>query len=234
MAWTKTGDLWIERGPGKISFLATDPDALAAQPVVVYQHDLIRLPLVEATVLATCARLLQDRSERQMIDVARGAVAFYEKLAAEAAAKGHPVLACRKSCSFCCHLKVSLSSPEALLLVEHLKVSRSADERLALRSRAAAHETALLNLAAGMPLAFRPACPLLVDNACSIYAVRPLHCRGANSKDARQCEAGGRVDAWPDPLVLANSIACGLETSLALCGLPSDMLRLSAVLSELA
>lgn len=51
--------------------------------------------------------------------------------------------------------------------------------------------------------------------------------------DARPCEAGGRIDAWPAPLVRANSISCGLDLAQQISGIPVDARHLADVLFEL-
>lgn len=234
VAWTKSGPIWIDRRDTSTAFLAVPPETDGAQPLMVCAQVLIRLPLVEAVAITTYLHLQADVSERSLSEVGRRAIALYEKMVAEVRAKGTPTLACQKGCSFCCRLNVSLTRAERLLLLEHLKASRTCDQLAEIGRRARAHQVALRNILPGTPPPGRPACPLLEDGACSVYETRPLHCRGANSRDARQCESGGSVNTWPPPLALANSIICGLDTAFSLFGLPAETLQLSSVLAELS
>jgi Fe-S-cluster containining protein len=232
LAWTRIGSLWIEHHLSDTAYMAVAPETPGSQPVWVSSHKLIRQTLVEAIVQTTFAHLQQSRSEQKLSEVARGALALYEKLWAEDSVKDQPVLACRKECSFCCHLDVSLTIAEALLLAEHLKATRSSVELIALRRQAEDHLARRQDLPSISP-GTQPACPLLVENACSAYSVRPLHCRGANSLDARQCEAASRVDVYAPPLVLANSIMCGLEVALKLSGIAAPRQTVASSLVRL-
>lgn len=82
--------------------------------------------------------------------------------------------ACRKGCSHCCHVMVSLSRSEAQLIASKIGATIRAD--------------------AGAPLAFTSEeeletitgtpCPFLKDGSCSIYEHRPLACRTLVNLDA--------------------------------------------------
>jgi len=233
LAWTKQGHLWVDCGNDQTAYLAVEPGSPGAKPVTVRAQELIRLQVVDAVVKTACLYLQQDRSQRQLLFVAQGVLALYEKMVGEAFADGPPELACRKGCSFCCHLDVHLTQPEALLLKDHLRRTLTPEQLEELKQAAVRHREARSKMQPGTAPVDRPSCPLLVDGACSAYEVRPLHCRGANSKDARQCESGGRIDVHPTPLVLANSIACGADVALQLLELDSGMLRLPDVLAKL-
>jgi Fe-S-cluster containining protein len=79
-------------------------------------------------------------------------------------------------------------------------------------------------------------CPLLVDNRCVAYAVRPLTCRGFNSSEARRCEAAlGRGDPAAVPMYapqqrLHTFVLDGLRAGLQESGLDGALLELTAAL----
>lgn len=91
---------------------------------------------------------------------------------------------CRSGCTFCCHQNVDVTIPEAILVA--LRLGNEADPRRAATLEAAALFEGLdeeARIATGRP------CPLLIDNRCSVYEVRPLACRSFASPDAATCHA---------------------------------------------
>ena len=82
----------------------------------------------------------------------------------------------------------------------------------------------------------RVACPLLVNERCSVYPVRPLTCRGFNSTDARSCERSVKshqhvdVPTHDPPHRLATFVLDGLRSGLSEAGLTGDLLELTAAL----
>lgn len=74
-----------------------------------------------------------------------------------------PFVACRKGCSYCCHMNVTITKDEAA------QISRAAGRRVAQLVASIQHE----------PTKFAGhACPFLSqDGLCSVYEHRPLACR---------------------------------------------------------
>jgi Fe-S-cluster containining protein len=118
--------------------------------------------------------------------------------------------ACARGCSHCCHMWTALRAPEALFITAALP----ADRRSAIE---AAHaETGPLSYEERLALV-RP-CPLLRDDACSLYAARPIACRTTASTDATVCARAYRLlsdEDIPQPLIFLNQRA---GYSLALAG----------------
>lgn len=75
---------------------------------------------------------------------------------------------CKAGCAFCCRSLVSVTAPEAFLVLE----------LLALKSRA------------GNPAPKKEAthCVFLADGRCSVYSARPINCRRTLSGSVRACE----------------------------------------------
>lgn len=79
-------------------------------------------------------------------------------------------------------------------------------------------------------------CPLLVDNRCSVYPVRPIACRGWNSTDARACEISYDsfyVKGVPFSVTMRDLIVAireGLSQGAKDAGLQGDKLELISAL----
>lgn len=91
-------------------------------------------------------------------------------------------VACRKACSHCCHIWVSVSAPEALFVAKIVKQRGAA----AVEKVRSAHEHTEEYDFDHRDQHPHP-CPLLDDDACSIYDARPEVCRLAASADAEIC-----------------------------------------------
>ncbi len=117
-------------------------------------------------------------------------------------------MACRKGCAFCCaNGPIDVTPLEILGIVNHVAL--------------AFDEAAMRNLlAAVMADAGRTEtpCPLLKDKQCSVYAARPLACRGINSYNATKCEMKMKfgvddaiVTGWVHPWKITEAARQGIE-----------------------
>jgi len=123
------------------------------------------------------------------------ASAFRRADALAADAPGRGAWACAAGCSFCCHLKVTVSPGEAMALARRLSDAQ--------RARVDANA----RRAAGLPAAdYRRArirCALLDDSGrCAAYDVRPLKCRAHTSTSRDTCERVYRGEATTDAVPL--------------------------------
>jgi Fe-S-cluster containining protein len=111
--------------------------------------------------------------------------ALVDRELARTAEKGQPAT-CVKGCSHCCRQEIYVPRAEAEAIVEWLE--RAAPHLIAdLKEKIAAwlawYRSGYPELAAaGIPrldafYSHGPPCPALIDDACSIYPVRPLFCR---------------------------------------------------------
>jgi hypothetical protein len=109
---------------------------------------------------------------------------FYTNAAAATArfARQTPV-ACAKGCAHCCQMWVDASPAEILYLAKSLTGRR--------RTLASDAVSNALQNSGHMSFdergTFVSPCPMLEDGACSVYAARPMACRGAASLDAAVC-----------------------------------------------
>ncbi|MGE4064880.1 MAG: YkgJ family cysteine cluster protein [Rhodospirillaceae bacterium] len=111
------------------------------------------------------------------------------------------LLACRKGCSHCCSQMVVVTAPEAFYVAAQLRS----------RPEAAAAVAEVARQAGAMTLEQRLGknifCPLLTDTICSIYAGRPLGCRGFVSTNLDACIAAFTRGETPDIPMPNDSIS---------------------------
>lgn len=87
--------------------------------------------------------------------------------------------ACEKGCAYCCHLRVGVSVPEAIVIFNQIKINMTDDCFTFFRSK--------------IEQAFeKSACPFLAPDGhvCLIYDLRPFSCRAFHSTDISICKAG--------------------------------------------
>lgn len=190
----------------------------------------------EAERRTAIAILGEGRDSARLRDLAVNAAQYYEKTS-NAVAGGYdgPPLACKKGCSWCCSLEVKVSPPELFWIADYLRTSMTTDAMVALRQRIAEIVGPVAKLSSydrsvsGIP------CPLLVDNACSVYEARPLACRGWNSTNESVCEEatkrrGVMVQADMTQRMVAYGTAAGMEEAAREAGLKSRKYELVAAL----
>jgi Fe-S-cluster containining protein len=123
-------------------------------------------------------------------------------------------VACKKGCAFCCHLWVSVTAPEAIYISKRL---RQRGEPVLDRVKAAHLQTRDFPFGGRRPPV---PCPMLRDNACSIYDFRPKACRFAASSDVAVCERSSQQSGEdiPTPMTYlrgratyAVALACALR-----------------------
>ncbi len=150
-------------------------------------------------------------------------------------------IVCQPGCSFCCYNRVELTPPEALLIGQFLAARFSPEAQNRLHRRV----TELANLSAGWSPVQAAArrrehpCPLLDEDRCAVYPVRPLTCRAMHSLDAGQCrtslESG---ELLPDRYYqhrhdLAGAVSRGLRAGAAAAGCQAGVLNLVGALQDI-
>ena len=95
---------------------------------------------------------------------------------------------CQQGCSYCCHFRVDVSANEVFAIVEHVCSTFTLDKLEKLADRAAKNKKKLDMLSQAKRIVTNIACPLLEDNACSIYAMRPSMCRKMHSTNVEACK----------------------------------------------
>ena len=160
--------------------------------------------------------------------------------AAEALHSAFPrqrAMACRTGCAMCCHLQVHVPPQSAFLIARHITEHVDAGQRAALMRRLEA-AVAALNAAAD-PSQVRQPCALLgPDNACMVYAVRPLSCRAFTSVSAERCRTAifettsgsGAVEQDPGHFRFFAEATIALLDAAEATGRPGDQADLCVAL----
>jgi hypothetical protein len=188
-------------------------------------------------LLHTAERFRGTRTPLAVIEVVQHANTVTEEAVRVALEESPPApAACREGCAWCCYTPVGTAAPEVLRIVAHLRTLLPTEqwESLRQRVRAGAAERQRLGIAQVRRSALP--CPLLVDDRCSAYPVRPLTCRGYSSSDALSCRraldhtSGVRVPIyWPQQR-LAAFVLDGLRVGLEENRLDGELLELTAAL----
>ena len=118
------------------------------------------------------------RTESTAVGVGHDVGRWFDEVMVLAPAAPSPS-ACRAGCAFCCHLKVSLSPPEAIALIDHLRRHLSTAELATLRARVVATDKRTHGITAEARARARIPCPLLQDSQCIAYEARPTACRAS-------------------------------------------------------
>lgn len=181
--------------------------------------------------LQTRELLQTARTPLQVVAVADAAAGRTDQAIANLPRSPRPS-ACQEGCAWCCYRKVGVAAAEVIRIVRYVAEQFTPAEAEALRDRV----TRLAEQRRTLPDPSRLPCPLLHDNRCSVYAVRPLTCRGYNSADADACaqwvKTGKAVPIPKDERQqrLATFILDGLRAGLQEVRLQGDLLELTAAL----
>lgn len=182
------------------------------------------------------ARTLLDRDEPSRASRAAASIHALNE-ASTRRTPGAAKLACARGCSYCCHTWVSATAPEIFLAAAAVREADTQRPGLIDGVQARCRDTAGLSVlqrfGAKLP------CPLLVDNACSQYRVRPAVCRQATSFDLQGCleEFAGRghgeeIKVSAVYAAHARNARVPLTAALRLAGLDASTYEFSAGLGR--
>lgn len=145
---------------------------------------------------------------------------------------------CGAGCAACCHQMVEATIPEAILVA--MQIGGEEDPR-----RAAIFAEAEAYLQDRRQRSRPRPCPLLRDNQCSVYDVRPLVCRSVLSPNARGCHealaslqrgaalSDVKADAYEGPLLLSRSDQAGVRGICKDLGLQHDVVHLAETVAAI-
>lgn len=143
---------------------------------------------------------------------------------------------CRAGCSHCCHMRVHVTAPEALVIALFIRERFSQIEIDDLRLRLIEADDITRGMTDEEHGRAGISCPLLLDDLCSVYDARPLECRGYVSMDVEACrEASKDYEAWNVPMYFSQysifkNVQVGLLAALVGAGYNFELLELTAAL----
>lgn len=166
---------------------------------------------------------------------AKEVAAFCDEARQIIADEYQPVLACQEGCAYCCRKPgVLVTLPELLRLLCHVEGLEDR-ARSDVAERARAYAAALGGRSFDAPTDASVPCPLLVDERCSAYDVRPLVCRGYNSTDAAACRRAHDDSRHGVPIFaplkdVSDGASVGVVEALADAGRDEGMFDLGTAL----
>ncbi len=140
---------------------------------------------------------------------------------------------CKAGCSYCCQVPVEVTVPEAVTCLDYAR-KRLPLAQLA-RIEEQIHEVGerVSDITSTEDYPNVP-CPLLIDDRCSVYPVRPLLCRGMNSSDVNACKNGfASVKMNYMQWALPQEVQLGLALGVIDSGLHGLSVNLAAALKLL-
>jgi Fe-S-cluster containining protein len=117
-------------------------------------------------------------------------VRMYGRLAAlqgDIIARDKVEVACKRGCSYCCHLRVEIRPHDAFVLSQHIQTKLNIEQRahaivrIEENLKRIAALTPEQHIRAGIP------CALLEEGVCSVYEARPATCRKYYSVSVETC-----------------------------------------------
>ena len=165
------------------------------------------------------------------------AVKMYGRLAElqkQVIADEHVVVACKRGCAYCCHLRVEIRPHEAFVLANHIQTQFDAAQRARAMARLEENLQRIAPLSREQHIRAGIPCALLEDGACSVYEGRPATCRKYYSVSVDTCRDAFNDTAAPltgllehDNLRFAgNAVALGFAKGLEEAGFNTDMVEL--------
>jgi Fe-S-cluster containining protein len=136
-----------------------------------------------------------DRTPAGLMQAVAGLNAYaddsIEAFQADYRAQGGGAAACQAGCAYCCHGPVHLTPLELLNVVLYVASPVVSIAQRTAWGQRIEHQTAMSSgMTVQAQIGRSMACPFLLENQCSIYAVRPMLCRGRNAFDSAPCQAG--------------------------------------------
>ena len=176
-------------------------------------------------------RLTDESRPRRAAEAAEIAEQLLDR--SMAAETSRPDLGCRKGCSFCCSVLVTCTAPEifrvAHWLRDNAKSAASPIDLAAITAEAARRHA----LTPTERFLGRTPCPLLVSQACGVYAVRPIPCRALLSLSSEACrlameESKGEVPVIVPAMNKGEMVRTLLLAAVSAAGLSDRGIELNA------
>jgi len=152
----------------------------------------------------------------------------------EAYAKGGKVVQCIDKCPYCCYQHVLLTSTEAFHIVRWMQSNGMEPD-----TKASADLVRDLSHVERYKRGI--ACPLLRNQRCSVYAVRPMPCRSYFSSTRHLCKQGWErrwhddapgTEVLSNPQLACHSMMLGTDSAFAMRGFQMVTLELADAISQ--
>jgi Fe-S-cluster containining protein len=146
-----------------------------------------------------------------------------------------PQVECKKGCSFCCTQAVIVTISEIAAIVGFIGSLADVHRQTQLKERIAAVAARVKGLSTRAIFEARIDCPLLEEEHCAIYPVRPLACHGMDSLSRDKCETGyaGQTRSYSATIPRTDirwitflAVATGVRAGLVDVGLPGHTYEL--------
>jgi Fe-S-cluster containining protein len=148
--------------------------------------------------------------------------------------------ACQAGCAFCCYYKVEVRAHEMLNIKTYLKQQLTSDTLEQITAEANNNADLIRRITPEQQLTTNLKCPLLHNNQCSAYPVRPYRCRNFHATDAQACEQSfadpGNMDistGMIEPVAIAaDAHSQGFEAAIEQKGLDARIYDFNTALVE--
>jgi hypothetical protein len=138
---------------------------------------------------------------------------------------------CKKGCYWCCFMRVKVTPLEVLCIIDYLQSSLTPGELSALRQRLVETDEITRGMDGHQRVRAKKICPLVVDDECLVYPVRPITCRTYHSLNSSDCKLSlddeeHHIKIRQDISVIDLGLSTGLIEGLRTVGLQTRLLEL--------
>lgn len=172
---------------------------------------------LESKVEKDTTRLLREnRTPTFAVRLAERAQKETDRISDEALSRGVQ-FDCRKGCTYCCRLEVNAYPQESFRIARTLRERPNLELLIAALADHAEKNREVTDKRQ------RDNCPFLVDQACSIYEIRPIMCRRMHSLDVERCkQMSETVPSDPELFYKSEAIWEGTRKAYARVKLPTQ------------
>jgi Fe-S-cluster containining protein len=158
-------------------------------------------------------------SLRAIVSVATDVARFADEAIGIVKDEYRPKLDCKEGCSYCCCKPgVLVSVPEFVRIVNHIRTAFSAGEVSDLAERARTYAAQMQGRSLDEFVDDSVPCPFLDNGRCSVYAIRPLVCRGYNSTSVDACrDAHENADHFVPIFSVIKDVTDGATVGTSQC-----------------
>jgi Fe-S-cluster containining protein len=158
-------------------------------------------------------------SLRAVVSVAADVARFADEAIGIVKDEYRPSLDCKEGCSYCCCKPgVLVSVPEFARILEYVRAAFSSDDVSALTERAHAYAAQMHGRHFDDFVNDSVPCPFLHEARCSVYAIRPLVCRGYNSTSVDACrDAHTNADHFVPIFAVIKDVTDGATVGTSQC-----------------